>query len=199
MREFPGFSRHGTHRWRPIPANSRAAEGPMRIFPGLSRSGKCDSREQSESERRRSVATFADTHSSAYGYAVQPAMRIACGSSGRMAFFPGFSRSGKCDSRGGESPTLTLQQATACLLSVLSSDSSSALRENRRFSPASAGVELTAPETCAAECIWDVPMSLKPFLLADSVPGSAAACTDKSHTAGLRPASAPKRCAARLA
>ena len=84
-------------------------------------------------------------------------------------------------------------------LSVLSSDSSSALRENRQFSPASAGVELTAPETCAAECIWDVPMSLKPFLLADSVPGSTAACTDKSHTAGLRPASVPKRCAARLA
>ena len=44
------------YAWRPIPANSRAAEGPMRIFPGFSRSGKCDSRERSESERRRSVA-----------------------------------------------------------------------------------------------------------------------------------------------
>ena len=35
---------------------SRSDGGALRIFPGFSRSGKCDSRERSESERRRSVA-----------------------------------------------------------------------------------------------------------------------------------------------
>ena len=34
----------------------RIAEGPMRIFPGFSRLGKCDSRERSESEHQRCVA-----------------------------------------------------------------------------------------------------------------------------------------------
>ena len=53
------------------------------------------------------------------------------GSLGRMAFFPSFSWSGKCDSSGGKPPTLTLQQATACLLSVLPSGSPMALRAKR--------------------------------------------------------------------
>ena len=51
-----------------------------------------------------------------------------CGSSGRMAFFPGFSWLGKCDSRCGKPPTLMLQQATACLLSVLPCGSPLALQ-----------------------------------------------------------------------
>ena len=51
-----------------------------------------------------------------------------CGSSGRMAFFPGFSWLGKCDSRCGKPPTLMLQQATSCLLSVLPCGSPLALR-----------------------------------------------------------------------
>ena len=51
-----------------------------------------------------------------------------CGSSGRMAFFPSFSWLGKCGSRCGKPPTLMLQQATACLLSVLPCGSPLALR-----------------------------------------------------------------------
>ena len=43
-------------------------------------------------------ATFADAHSSGFAYAVRFSRRIAGGSPGRMAMFPGFSRSGKCDS-----------------------------------------------------------------------------------------------------
>ena len=89
------------YAWRPIPASLRAAEGPIREFPGFSRNG---------------------THR------VQPAFRIAGGSSGRMAFFPSFSWLGKCDSRCGKPPTLMLQQATSCLLSVLPCGSPLALR-----------------------------------------------------------------------
>ena len=50
---------------------------------------------------------------------------------GALRIFPSFSWSGKCDSSGGKPPTLTLQQATACLLSVLPSGSPMALRAKR--------------------------------------------------------------------
>ena len=42
---------------------------------------------------------------------------------GALRIFPSFSWHGKCDSSGGKPPTLTLQQAAACLLSVLSCES----------------------------------------------------------------------------
>ena len=158
MREFPGFSRSGTHRsvlhanhlrffgrtgdatglqsvpfcprlclarqngqqtgfslleckrWWLTAGDLSPKLGDLRMFPGFSWFGKCDSRERSESERRRSVipireadrgrshATFADAHSYGFAYAVRFSRRIADGSPGRMAMFPGFSRSGKCDS-----------------------------------------------------------------------------------------------------
>lgn len=51
-----------------------------------------------------------------------------------LCIFTGFSRLGKCDSSGGKPPTLTLQQAVACLLSVLPSGSTAALRTERQRS-----------------------------------------------------------------
>ena len=62
---FPGFSRLGTHRWRPAQI--------------------CDL-------ARRPHATFAYAHSC--GYAIRFAKRVAFGSPGRKAIFPGFSRLG---------------------------------------------------------------------------------------------------------
>ena len=73
--------------------------GDLRIFPSFSWFGKCDSRERSESERRRSVipireadrgrshATFADAHSFGFAYAVRFSRRIADGSPGKKATF----------------------------------------------------------------------------------------------------------------
>ena len=67
---------------------SRSTEGALRIFPSFSWNGKCDSRERSESEHRRCVATFAGAHSSACGCAVQPAMQIALRLFGQDGVFP---------------------------------------------------------------------------------------------------------------
>ena len=44
-------------------ARLQSTAGDLRIFPGFSRSGKCDSRERSESERQRSVIPICESTS----------------------------------------------------------------------------------------------------------------------------------------
>ena len=65
------------------------SSGRMAFFPSFSWLGKCDSRERSESEHQRCVATFAGAHSYGFAYAVRFSLRIAGGSSGKKATFAG--------------------------------------------------------------------------------------------------------------
>ena len=97
--------------------------GDLRIFPSFSWSGKCDSRERSESEHRRCVADFPQLQLEwkmrQQGAKRVGAPKVRCGFSpasagaenatagseasrsteGALRIFPSFSWSGKCDSR----------------------------------------------------------------------------------------------------
>ena len=102
---------------------SRSTKGALRIFPSFSWTGKCDSRERSESERRRCVADFPrlqlEWKMRQQGAKRVGAPKVRCGFSpasagmenatagseasrsteGALRIFPGFSWNGKCDSR----------------------------------------------------------------------------------------------------
>ena len=176
MREFPGFSWLGTHR-SVFPCGSPAAhrEKRQRLLRSLLRLRLRLETYPGTRSGSRKIPCESSPASAGMELTAPFSERITYGSSGEQAISPGFSRRGKCDSRGGESPTLTLQQATACLLSVLSSGSPVVRRTERQrslaltpthcvrcletypdtrsgsrkvpceSSPASAGMELTAP------------------------------------------------------
>ena len=76
---------------------SRSTEGALRIFPSFSWSGKCDSRERSESEHRRCVAGFSPASAGVEN--ATAGSEASRSTEGALRIFPSFSWSGKCDSR----------------------------------------------------------------------------------------------------